>query len=128
MVLALSALVGVIMYRLWFTFWLSKGRASENDIAWERITVSVTAALLNLTFIVIFGKVYEKIAIKLTEMEFPRTQKTFDASYTLKIYLLQFINNYSSIFYVAFFKGAITGHPPRYTKLFGVLRQEEVQN
>lgn len=35
----------------------------------------------------------------------PRTQTEYDDSLTLKMYLLQFVNCYSSIFYIAFFKG-----------------------
>jgi anoctamin-1 len=41
----------------------------------------------------------------------PRTQTDFDNSLTLKMYLLQFVNYYSSIFYIAFFKGRFVSHP-----------------
>lgn len=61
----------------------------------------------------------------LTEFELQRTQTEFDDSLTLKIYLLQFINYYASIFYIAFFKGKVIGTPKRYNKIFGY-RQEEV--
>lgn len=63
----------------------------------------------------------------LTEFELQRTQTEFDDSLTLKIYLLQFINYYASIFYIAFFKGKVIGSPKRYNKIFGY-RQEEVSN
>lgn len=62
----------------------------------------------------------------LTELEMWRTQTQFDDSLTLKIYLLQFVNYYSSIFYIAFFKGKFTGHPGNYNKIFDI-RQEEVR-
>jgi len=39
-------------------------------------------------------------------MEFPRTQTDFEDSYTLKKFLFQFINFYSSLFYIAFFKAS----------------------
>lgn len=61
----------------------------------------------------------------LTELELQRTQSEFDDSLTLKIYLLQFINYYASIFYIAFFKGKNIGTPKEYNKFFGY-RQEEV--
>ena len=45
------------------------------------------------------------ILFKLTDWECQRTQSEYDNSLTIKLYLLQFVNYYSSIFYVAFFKG-----------------------
>ena len=44
-------------------------------------------------------------------MEFPRTQSEFEKSYTFKMFLFQFINNYSSLIYTAFFKGRFYTHP-----------------
>lgn len=41
----------------------------------------------------------------LTDWERPRTQTDFDNSYSLKVFLFQFINYYSSLFYIAFIKG-----------------------
>ena len=40
----------------------------------------------------------------MTDLELNRTQTEYDDSLALKIYLLQFINYYASIFYIAFFK------------------------
>lgn len=54
----------------------------------------------------------------------PRTQTEFDDSLTLKIYLLEFVNYYASIFYIAFFKGKFVGYPGNYN-LFFKNRQEE---
>lgn len=68
---------------------------------------------------------YTWLAEKLTEQELLRTQTEFDDSITLKIYLLQFVNYYASIFYIAFFKGKFTGRPGNYSRFFGY-RQEEV--
>lgn len=61
----------------------------------------------------------------MTEVELLRTQTEFDDSLTLKIYLLQFVNYYASIFYIAFFKGKFVGYPGNYNRLFKY-RQEEV--
>lgn len=68
---------------------------------------------------------YSYLAEYLTELELLRTQTEFDDSLTLKIYLLQFVNYYASIFYIAFFKGKAIGYPGNYNRLFGY-RQEEV--
>lgn len=43
---------------------------------------------------------------------------------TLKIYLLEFVNYYASIFYIAFFKGKFVGYPGNYNRFFH-FRQEE---
>lgn len=68
---------------------------------------------------------YTYLAEYLTELELLRTQTEFDDSLTLKIYLLQFVNYYASIFYIAFFKGKFIGYPGDYNRFFK-FRQEEV--
>ena len=50
-------------------------------------------------------QVYDWIARKLTDLECWRTQSEYDNSLTIKLFLLQFVNYYSSIMYIAFFKG-----------------------
>lgn len=70
-------------------------------------------------------QLYTFVAQYLTEFELLRTQTEFDDSLTLKIYLLQFVNYYASIFYIAFFKGKFVGYPKLYNKIYGY-RQEEV--
>lgn len=67
---------------------------------------------------------YEYLAVWLTELELLRTQTEFDDSLTLKIYLLQFVNYYASIFYIAFVKGKFIGTPENYNRFFD-FRQEE---
>uniref|UniRef100_A0A914DX58 Anoctamin n=1 Tax=Acrobeloides nanus TaxID=290746 RepID=A0A914DX58_9BILA len=66
---------------------------------------SITAAIINLIFILIMNYLCYLLALKLTEWECPKTQYDFDNSYTVKIFLFQFVNYYSSLFYIAFFKG-----------------------
>lgn len=63
---------------------------------------------------------YYRVALWLTERELPRTQTEFDDSVTLKLYLLQFVNYYSSIFYIAFVKGHFAGRPGDYQRNFGL--------
>lgn len=72
-------------------------------------------------------QIYQYLAEWLTEKELLRTQTEFDDSLTLKIYLLQFVNYYASIFYIAFFKGKYVGRPGDYVRIFGK-RQEEVRH
>ena len=37
--------------------------------------------------------------------EFHKTDSNYEDSLTIKMYLFEFVNNYASIFYIAFFKG-----------------------
>lgn len=60
-------------------------------------------------------------------MELLRTQTEFDESLTIKIYLFQFVNYYTSIIYIAFLKGKNVGYPAKYLRIFN-LRQEEVSS
>jgi len=92
------------------------------------MVASMTGALVNLVFIMMLGRVYEKLALKLTTWEMHRTQSEFDDNLTFKVFLFQFINFYASIFYIAFFKGRFVGYPGRYMHIFGTLRNEDCSN
>ena len=90
------------------------------------------------------GRVYENLAVKLTDwggscitwyhftsteislLEMHRTQTEYDDNLTFKVFIFQFINFYSSIIYIAFFKGKFVGYPGHYKHIFGTLRNEEV--
>ncbi|KAK2716116.1 anoctamin-4-like isoform X2 [Artemia franciscana] len=124
--LVIALVVGVIIYRICVLSVLAI-KASEEDSLITRnaqIFTTATAASLNLVCIMLFNRLYERAAYKLTEMELPRTQTDFEDSYTVKIYLLQFVNLYASIFYIGFIKGKMIGRPGKYNKIFG-FRQEE---
>lgn len=54
-----------------------------------------------------------------------RTQTEFDDNLTFKVFIFQFVNYYSSIFYIAFFKGRFVGYPGNYTLILS-LRNEDV--
>jgi hypothetical protein len=50
------------------------------------------------------GVIFQVIARKCTDLETPRTQMEYETNYTVKMFLFQFINYYSSLIYTAFFK------------------------
>lgn len=61
--------------------------------------------------------------------EIPKTHVEYENKLTMKMFLFQFVNYYSSCFYVAFFKGKFVGYPGGYLYMFGPrtkLRNEEV--
>ncbi|CAH2069036.1 unnamed protein product, partial [Iphiclides podalirius] len=123
--LALATVLGVVLYRM-SLLGASILRRNDNVLLTSNpiMFTTATAACINLVFICIFNYVYQFLAEWLTEKELLRTQTEFDDSLTLKIYLLQFVNYYASIFYIAFFKGKFVGRPGDYVRLFGH-RQEE---
>ena len=55
-------------------------------------------------FIQVSGFIFQMIARKCTDLETPRTQMEYETSYTVKMFLFQFINYYASLIYTAFFK------------------------
>lgn len=59
--------------------------------------------------------------------ELPRTQTDYENSLTMKMFLFQFVNYYSSCFYIAFFKGKFVGYPGDPVYLLGKYRNEEVR-
>lgn len=121
--LAIAAVFGIIIYRMS----LNTSRNIYGDsgtMAYKIMVLPATAAVINLVVITILNYVYDYLAVFLTEKEYRRTQTEYDESLTLKIYLFQFINYYSSIFYIAFMKGKFVGYPAKYNRIFN-LRQEE---
>lgn len=99
----------------------------DKSSSYKTLLIPCTAGLINLACIVTLNFVYNHLAVWLTEREFQRTETEFDDSLTLKIYMFQFVNYYSSIFYIAFMKGKLVGYPAKYNRIFGY-RQEEVCN
>jgi anoctamin-4 len=64
-----------------------------------------------LKLCILVFQIYHKIAIHLTNMENPRTQTEYEDSYTFKIFFFEFMNFYSSLIYIAFFKGRFFDYP-----------------
>ena len=115
---ALGAVMSVIVYRGSIRGALSIKRTNSKVVdssgfvqKYASIITASTAAALNLVLILILNQIYSRIAYFLTELEMPRTQTEFDNSLTLKMFVLQFINYYSSLLYIAFFKGRFIGTP-----------------
>eukprot|EP01117_Protostelium_nocturnum_P016846 TRINITY_DN6748_c0_g1_i1.p1 TRINITY_DN6748_c0_g1~~TRINITY_DN6748_c0_g1_i1.p1 ORF type:complete len:641 (+),score=171.42 TRINITY_DN6748_c0_g1_i1:268-2190(+) len=61
-------------------------------------------AAVNSVTIIILNTIYDKIAVALTNWENHRTQSHYDNWLVIKLFLFQFVNSYTSLFYIAFFK------------------------
>ncbi|XP_029453399.1 anoctamin-2 [Rhinatrema bivittatum] len=122
--LTFSAVFGVIIYRITIAAALAVS-TNEGTRSNVRVTVTATAVVINLVVILILDEIYGVVAKWLTEIEVPKTEKTFEERLILKAFLLKFVNSYASIFYVAFFKGRFVGHPGSYAYIFHDYRVEE---
>ncbi|XP_023375357.1 anoctamin-5 [Otolemur garnettii] len=131
MALVLSSMVAVIVYRLsvfaTFASFMEKDASLKQvkSFVTPQIATSLTGSCFNFIVILILNFFYEKISAWITKMEIPRTYQEYESSLTLKMFLFQFVNYYSSCFYVAFFKGKFVGYPGKYTYMFNVWRSEE---
>ena len=70
---------------------------------------------ISLIVIIVLNAIYTIIVGILTEYELPRTQQEFDDSYAFKVYCFQFVNYYSTLFYIAFFKDPLSGYPCKFS-------------
>uniref|UniRef100_A0A665V5S5 Anoctamin n=1 Tax=Echeneis naucrates TaxID=173247 RepID=A0A665V5S5_ECHNA len=134
--LIIACIIGVIAYRLAvyaaFASIMKDSPTSNLQVVGPYITpqlaTSVTASCINFIIIMILNLMYERVAIWITDMEIPKTHLEYENKLTVKMFLFQFVNYYSSCFYVAFFKGKFVGHPGNYAYMFGSLsklRNEE---
>ena len=90
---------------------LTKDTGNELIISQSKLIVSMLAAGINLLAIVILNMLYSRIALWMTNMERPRTQTEFEDNFTFKIFLFHTLNFYSSLIYMAFFKGKFYENP-----------------
>lgn len=118
---ATTATFSIILYRTFTSYVLSE------QTTYSTIIVSLTSGFINLLFIQAFNFLYQKLAEKLTNFEMHRTQVEHNDAVALKVFVLKFINYYSTLIYIAFFKSNIAGFPAKYIR-FLCYRQEECSN
>uniref|UniRef100_A0A7N6FI63 Anoctamin n=1 Tax=Anabas testudineus TaxID=64144 RepID=A0A7N6FI63_ANATE len=134
--LIIACIIGVIAYRLAvyaaFASIMKDSPTNNLQVVGPYITpqlaTSVTASCINFVIIMILNLMYERVAVWITDMEIPKTHLEYENKLTVKMFLFQFVNYYSSCFYVAFFKGKFVGYPGDYAYMFGKwsnLRNEE---
>ncbi|KAM6986370.1 anoctamin-6 [Aplochiton taeniatus] len=130
--LIVASVVAVILYRLAVFFAFSARLKADlkqlepfKEYVTPQMATSVTASLISFVVIMILNLLYEKVAIWITDFELPRTRTEYENSLTLKMFLFQFANYYSSCFYIAFAKGKVVGYPGQPVYLLGEYRNEE---
>ncbi|XP_060553773.1 anoctamin-7-like [Ruditapes philippinarum] len=99
--LVLASVMGVIVYRVVATVDYCPDLPDSECL----FVATIVSSLLNAISILILGKVYDLLAVKLTDWENHRTQTMYNDALIIKLFAFQFVNNYSSCFYIAFFRG-----------------------
>ncbi|XP_058829610.1 anoctamin-4 isoform X2 [Topomyia yanbarensis] len=108
--IVLGAVLGTIIYRISLVSVIYSG-GGVFFRKHAKLFTTMTAALINLIIIMILTRIYHKLALILTNLENPRTQTEYEDSYTIKIFVFEFMNFYSSLIYIAFFKGRFYDYP-----------------
>ncbi|XP_055082020.1 anoctamin-7 isoform X2 [Periophthalmus magnuspinnatus] len=116
-------LTAIILYRSIITLIIYHSTSGLISSSAQRIA-SISGSVLNLVMILILSKVYTMLAQILTRWEMHRTQSDYEDMFTLKVFIFQFVNFYSSPVYIAFFKGRFVGVPGNYNTLFGVRNED----
>lgn len=105
--LVLASTIGVIVFRVASN---AGGFLSKDDSEKNTLYTSVLSSVLNAGCIMALGFIYEKIAYILTNWENHRTQTSYDDSLIMKLFAFQFVNNYTSLIYIAFFKQSVSNN------------------
>ncbi|XP_072340942.1 anoctamin-4-like isoform X1 [Scyliorhinus torazame] len=120
----IAAVFGIVIYRV-----VTVGIFAAFEWALIRnnsqLATTGTAVCINFCIIMLLNVLYEKVALLLTNLEQPRTESEWENSFTLKMFLFQFVNLNSSTFYIAFFLGRLTGRPGAYLRVLNRWRLEE---
>jgi len=70
----------------------------------ESIFGSIVGGIINAIVIMFFNGVWRKVADYLTNWENHRTYTSYQDQLIFKIFMFQFVNSYTSLYYMAFFK------------------------
>ncbi|KAG0721119.1 Anoctamin-7 [Chionoecetes opilio] len=121
MSLVIIFIVAVIIYRVLVSIPLFRNDTLRSQ---AQAISSLSGAVVNFIIIMCMGRLYEKLAFRLTTWEMHRTQTDFEDNLTFKVFVFQFVNFYSSIFYIAFFKGRFVGYPGHYHHILGFRNED----
>ncbi|XP_059819241.1 anoctamin-7-like [Hypanus sabinus] len=95
----IASVIAVVIYKTWIRI---RVKTSNSFVSFLLTTVG--ASFLNVVSIIILGKIYHLIAVKMTDWENYRTQTNYNDALILKLFAFHFANSYSSLFYIAFLR------------------------
>ncbi|XP_074650547.1 anoctamin-7-like isoform X3 [Tubulanus polymorphus] len=100
--MVIISVVAVIVYRVFLDVdYCNSGKLSGIECL---LASTICSSLLNAISILLLGKLYDFLAVKLTDWENHRTKTAYDDALIIKMFSFQFVNSYASCFYIAFFR------------------------
>ena len=103
-----GAFIAIIIYRLAAEIMLANAYANDDEIS--EVNKKLTASIISLCTFLPLNALFTISARKITALELSRTQEEYNNSLSLKVFCFQFVNFYSPLFYIAFFKDTLAGH------------------
>jgi hypothetical protein len=101
----ISVLVIIVIAVIAGIFTLRIVLSSVQSLVIEGVqTASIITALINAIQIQLLNALYNAVAIRLTDYENHRTNTEYEDSLIAKTFIFQFVNSFSSLFYIAFVK------------------------
>eukprot|EP00054_Salpingoeca_dolichothecata_P028843 m.222330 g.222330 ORF g.222330 m.222330 type:complete len:1024 (-) comp26328_c2_seq1:26-3097(-) len=122
--IVLGIVVSIIIYRLAVRAALYASADGDSGRQQASTVTAFTAPMLNLIGIMFMSYVYDFLAQTLTDWENHKRQSDYEAHLCFKIFLFQFVNYYSSLFYVAFFQGQGVGYPGNWNTFAGFRKDQ----
>lgn len=129
MLILVAAVLSILVYRIRLK---AVAYVTQNSFYKKNVSliVSISSSLITIIFISIFGKVrnkritrlnhanfwfsfqiFRRMCLWLTKLECHRTQHGFDNAFIYKAFALAFVNNFSGLTYIGFFKVIIERQP-----------------
>ena len=125
------AVVAVIVFRLAISVryakqiqrWLIEDSSDPTVQSYAYSTISTVSklvgSLVSAIIIITLNKIYDKVAVKLTDLECHRTVDRYEQALVRKMFWFQFFNYYTPLVYFAFLKEPLEGTPGNNRYLFG---------
>lgn len=117
-------LISVILYRIIiFLLVVKSGMIYSSASA----ITSITSSVISLIITLLLSRLYVSLARILTRWEMHRTQTAYEDAFTIKVFIFEFVNYYSTPVYIAFMKGRFLGYPGNESSIAGY-RNENCNN
>ncbi|GMT19210.1 hypothetical protein PFISCL1PPCAC_10507, partial [Pristionchus fissidentatus] len=99
--IAICSVIAVILYKCFAV----QALQCDKDFNWScSLAINFLPSLLNTGSTMILGMIYSNMVYRLTEWENHRTQTEYQNALIIKLFAFQFVNNYTSLFYIAFIR------------------------
>ncbi|GMR42221.1 hypothetical protein PMAYCL1PPCAC_12416 [Pristionchus mayeri] len=104
--IVVCSVIGVILYKCFALQYLE----CTVEFNWLcSLSINFLPSILNTSSTMLLGMIYSGIVYRLTEWENHRTQTEYQNALIIKLFAFQFVNNYTSLFYIAFVRPESNG-------------------